>query len=359
MSKKLLITGLVSAMACFGAQAAPVYNLDVVPESTFNWASGPDGVYNTGDDLYDKWGQIDLKNNGTASVTGDFAKDGNGSLRLAANGGTSAKAGVAYYPPSSEGFGPLNSITEASFEWLRDSSSASTDAPPVMRLFLFNASNTHVGTLIWLGGDNGASASTNSWQVANVISGTVFQIRSAGPLPNTKMTFAQAQASSELGGLTVRAVEVGFGSGGWGTTFLGAADNIKLSGSKASVDANFEVLPTTFQVNVNTGPNGTSDPAGGALQTVNADGVLSINYTPAAGFLIDTVTGCGGTLSGNVYTTAAVREDCTVTASFKAVAVPPTEAAKPVPTMSQWALALLSLVLGGCAVISVRRSRMN
>lgn len=33
--------------------------------------------------------------------------------------------------------------------------------------------------------------------------------------------------------------------------------------------------------------------------------------------------------------------------------------AKPVPTMSQWALALLSLVLGGCAVISVRRSRMN
>jgi len=31
----------------------------------------------------------------------------------------------------------------------------------------------------------------------------------------------------------------------------------------------------------------------------------------------------------------------------------------PVPSLSQWALALLSLVLGGCAVISVRRTRMH
>lgn len=37
----------------------------------------------------------------------------------------------------------------------------------------------------------------------------------------------------------------------------------------------------------------------------------------------------------------------------------PTATPTPVPSLSQWALALLSLVLGGCAVISVRRSRMN
>lgn len=78
LKKNLLVTGLVAAFACIGAQAAPVYGLDVVSETTFNWASGPDNAYGTGDDIYGKWGQIDLKNSGTATVTRDFTRNGNG-----------------------------------------------------------------------------------------------------------------------------------------------------------------------------------------------------------------------------------------------------------------------------------------
>jgi len=48
-------------------------------------------------------------------------------------------------------------------------------------------------------------------------------------------------------------------------------------------------------------------------------------------------------------------------ASADSVQINPSAPATPtaVPSLSQWALALLSLVLGGCAVISVRRTRMH
>ena len=158
MNNKLVLAGsLALALASFSSQAAEVFDTAVVPAVPFNWASGADDTYGTSDDMYAQWGQIDLKNGATVTVTGDFAKDGNGSMRLASNGGTGTKGGAAYYPETAAGFGALKSITAASFEWLRATGSDATDGSPVMRLFLFDTNNLHAATLIWQGGPNGGS----------------------------------------------------------------------------------------------------------------------------------------------------------------------------------------------------------
>ena len=61
--------------------------------------------------------------------------------------------------------------------------------------------------------------------------------------------------------------------------------------------------------------------AGGALspsvpQTVNDGDTVDFTVTPDTGYLIDSVSGCGGSLAGTTYTTAPVMADCTVTATF-------------------------------------------
>jgi hypothetical protein len=71
----------------------------------------------------------------------------------------------------------------------------------------------------------------------------------------------------------------------------------------------------TWTVNASvSGGNGTIAPAGNT--TVLAGATLALTVTPDPGFVIDDVTGCGGSLSGNTYTTAAVTANCSVVATF-------------------------------------------
>jgi hypothetical protein len=70
----------------------------------------------------------------------------------------------------------------------------------------------------------------------------------------------------------------------------------------------------TVSANVASG-NGTISPAG--PQTVASGTVLSFTLTPAAGYHLGNVGGtCFGTLSGNVYTTPPVSDNCLVAAHF-------------------------------------------
>jgi uncharacterized repeat protein (TIGR01451 family) len=64
------------------------------------------------------------------------------------------------------------------------------------------------------------------------------------------------------------------------------------------------------------GPNGSIVPS--TPQTVNDGSTIAFTVTPNSGFQIGSVTGCGGSLTGNTYTTAPVTADCTVNASFVA-----------------------------------------
>jgi hypothetical protein len=62
------------------------------------------------------------------------------------------------------------------------------------------------------------------------------------------------------------------------------------------------------------GPHGSIDPS--TPQTIADGATTSFTLTPDVHYRVDTVGGCGGTLQGQVYTTAAISADCTVTATF-------------------------------------------
>ncbi|MET0226151.1 MAG: PQQ-binding-like beta-propeller repeat protein, partial [Dokdonella sp.] len=71
--------------------------------------------------------------------------------------------------------------------------------------------------------------------------------------------------------------------------------------------------PVTHVVTPSAGANGTISPS--TPQTVNDGATTAFTVTPAAHY-VASVSGCGGSLAGNVYTTGPVTADCTVTASF-------------------------------------------
>lgn len=78
-----------------------------------------------------------------------------------------------------------------------------------------------------------------------------------------------------------------------------------------SISASFKPLHYTV---------GTSASSGGTVAPASAevDYGTSANFTlsPAAGYHLDSVSGCGGSLSGSTYSTGAVTADCTVSANF-------------------------------------------
>jgi uncharacterized repeat protein (TIGR01451 family) len=73
---------------------------------------------------------------------------------------------------------------------------------------------------------------------------------------------------------------------------------------------------TTHVVTPVAGSGGSIVPS--TPQTVNDGSTIAFTVTPNAGFSIASVTGCGGSLSGNTYTTGAITADCTVNATFAA-----------------------------------------
>ena len=77
-----------------------------------------------------------------------------------------------------------------------------------------------------------------------------------------------------------------------------------------------DVITRTVTPSVGT-PSGTISPA--TPQVVNDGATAQFTLTADTGFHIDNVGGtCGGSLAGNVFTTAAVTADCTVIANFAA-----------------------------------------
>ena len=100
-----------------------------------------------------------------------------------------------------------------------------------------------------------------------------------------------------------------------GTTYTTGAVS-----ADCTVSATFSLIPvTTYTVTANAGANGSVSPTSA---TVDSGNTADITVTPDSGYEIDSVSGCGtGTLSGNTYTTGAVTENCTVSATFVASAV--------------------------------------
>jgi len=112
-----------------------------------------------------------------------------------------------------------------------------------------------------------------------------------------------------------------------------------------TVDATFTLITHTVSPVV-VGGNGSVTP--NTPQTVPDGGTVAFTLTPDLGYEIDSVSGCGGTLVGNVYTTAPITADCTVTASFRRTLTAPPRL---VPTLNSWVLGLLGLLMTGFALL--------
>ena len=92
--------------------------------------------------------------------------------------------------------------------------------------------------------------------------------------------------------------------------------------------------------------------AGGAIgpasQGVVDGAAATLTLTPEPGWSVSgVVSTCGGTQTGNNFTITAVTANCTVTASFA-------RATTAVPTLGQWALMTLALLMAGLGLRRVR-----
>ena len=85
--------------------------------------------------------------------------------------------------------------------------------------------------------------------------------------------------------------------------------------SVCTVRATFVANPVYHTVTATSDGNGSISPASRLVEHGNS---TSFTVTPHSGFRIDTVTGCGGNLSGNTYTTGAITGACSVRATFEA-----------------------------------------
>ncbi len=99
---------------------------------------------------------------------------------------------------------------------------------------------------------------------------------------------------------------------GCGGTLAGNTYTTGAITADCTVTATFAI--NTYTVTPTAGANGTIAP--NIPQTVNYNATTTFTVTPDIGYHIDTVSGCGGTLTGNTYTTGAITADCTVTAAF-------------------------------------------
>ncbi|KPJ96460.1 MAG: hypothetical protein AMJ53_00655 [Gammaproteobacteria bacterium SG8_11] len=91
-----------------------------------------------------------------------------------------------------------------------------------------------------------------------------------------------------------------------GTTFT--TDTIT---SDCSVNASFSPLSFTVQTRVGTGGSVTP-----ATQPVTYGATASVTITPSLGYDLTSVSGCGGELTDNTYTTAQIFNDCTIDIVF-------------------------------------------
>lgn len=97
-----------------------------------------------------------------------------------------------------------------------------------------------------------------------------------------------------------------------GYTFTPQSATMNLGGN--AMDVNFAGAINAYTVAPSSGVGGSISPS--IPQTVNYNGTAAFTVTATTGYNIAAVTGCGGTLSGNIYNTGQITKDCVVTASF-------------------------------------------
>ena len=73
--------------------------------------------------------------------------------------------------------------------------------------------------------------------------------------------------------------------------------------------------PIYYTVSATAGSGGSISPASASVQ---AGATARFTVTPSSGYVVSSVTGCNGSLSGSTYTTGPINSACTVAAQFEA-----------------------------------------
>lgn len=96
--------------------------------------------------------------------------------------------------------------------------------------------------------------------------------------------------------------------------------NGSLTGTTYTTGAIFEACEVKASFTLNSYNLSTTAGEGGSVSpttaTVNYGSTHSFTITPQAGYTIASVIGCGGSLVGGTYTTAAIMAPCSISASF-------------------------------------------
>jgi hypothetical protein len=103
-------------------------------------------------------------------------------------------------------------------------------------------------------------------------------------------------------------------SGSCGGSISGNTYTTNAISSDCTVTASFSEVPS-YTITPSAGAGGAINPS--VATAVYAGQTASFTLNPDTNYVVDGVSGsCGGSLSGNTYTTNAISADCSVTASF-------------------------------------------
>ena len=218
----------------------------------------------------------------------------------------------------------------------------STTSPIVANGILYSFSGCTGGTCIVgrdpLTGDalwTSAHISGPHWQSPILVDGVIYVIDGSSKLwafglPTTHTVTPVAEANGSIAPDTPQNVDDGATTSFTvtadthyqidGVTGCGGAlvDDTYTTGpitADCTVDASFAIITHIVTPDAGDGSQGTIDPS--TPQSVNDGDTTSFTIVPnTPPYIIGAVTGCGGTLTGNLYTTGPVSADCTVSVTF-------------------------------------------
>lgn len=209
-------------------------------------STNPGGTLAGETPAFNQWEQQNVRGNGVAGITTDYARSGNGSIFFSTDGSAPSKADMEYYFQTPV---LLSQFNGGSYDWLRDGASTINPAPaPAYRLMLASAGGAYEGYGIWEPYLNDASIPTDTWTTESITAnGSKFWWNNLGVALPAACANRQAclytidDILNVNTGLVVTGISVGVGSGWTGGTFRGAVDNVSYNFGDDMTSFNFEV----------------------------------------------------------------------------------------------------------------------
>ncbi|MEO8673659.1 MAG: Ig-like domain-containing protein [Tahibacter sp.] len=178
------------------------------------------------------------------------------------------------------------------------------------RLFMIrylNGAATPLATTTMIGSDTPNPSAHG--QLVSVTYNTTVDAPPALPTPPGNVTISDGTDSCTGAALDGSCVLVLHGGGNHVLTASYAGNSCYAASGSAGIPhvVKYRVTPTASS-------GGAISPS--ATQDVVPGATAAFSISPAAGYRIGSVTGCGGVLAGTAYTTAAIQADCSINAVF-------------------------------------------